>query len=193
MSSPYIDSPRLLPRCDRQQFIEICRHRGWPLRTTIALDFDRGVPATLVFRQGSRAGEEELVHWVEDILVRFPYLVFSGPDAEARARDLQADTGALTSTEVFGFWDAETDPQRLGVLAFYLGVMAPPAPEPGYRDRILAALNHPDRHVRACGLGAIVYRAWPGWEPDMTRLAASDPDDGIRSLAEQLLRERTPP
>lgn len=190
MSTPYISSPRLLPRCERSEFIDLCRQRKWPLRTVMQCDEQRGVPAAFVFSQGKRDNKENLVHWVDDFFVQFSYLVFSGPDAETNAEALRQDTNALSDSELFELWDTETEPHQAGVLALFLGVVAPAEPAPAYRTRLQNAMTHVDHHVRACGLVAIGYRAWGGWEPTLANLAESDPDDDIRDFARQLLRDR---
>ncbi len=185
MSTDYKQSPRLIPQCNRDEFLQRCYLNGWWLVAFGQEIPEDGLLQSFTFGRDDRTVE---LHWVDDSLTRFPYVVVSDGSATDQQEAAQL-LDALPDEHVFAAWSDETDPERLAVLALYAGILAPAEREERFHRLISEGLAHPLAPVREGALMAISYRHWPCWRDLLLVMESTEPDEMNRSLIRELLDE----
>jgi HEAT repeat protein len=141
---------------------------------------------------------ESRVHYIEDFLVGVNYLLFEGPRAGELARGaLEVPTLSVYTHDELIALGRQADSRDDLIHAVYLaGVDG----VPGHLDDDLVEIFRKcfasaDPDVRHAAIAATGYVGWPQLIEELERLAASDPDEGVRGDAQLMLdalREHPP-
>jgi hypothetical protein len=165
--------------------VKHCLRSKWPMRRYIAPEPERLIPRESVFSAGKH---DATIHYVDEPMVRFPYVQVVGPDRDEVADTLRKHIDFFTDEEIFRMWDEATSDAEHEEAAFHLGVAAPEKPSQPFVERIRQALEHPSPAVRlAAILGGVGYRGWPEFEPMLSEMKANDPESDVRLRAECML------
>jgi hypothetical protein len=125
------------------------------------------------------------VHYVEDDLVKFPYLVVKGEGdnlsqiADTIHRKLEVYSREEISDLV---QQARTRGQKMEAIAF-LGVSAPTSFDQSIFEGLVGAMSDRDPEVRRTAVWMTGYSAWPQYRELLTRLMESDTDESVRTDA----------
>lgn len=171
----------LKPPRDEVALVTFTLEQNWILGRHIAPVPERLVPAEMVFTSDDH---DASIHYVDEPLVRFPYVQVVGADRDEVAAMLREHIDFFTDEEIFRMWDDASSDAEHEEAAFHLGVASPEEPFQPFLERIRHALEHPCPAVRlAAILGGVGYRGWPEFEPILAEMKANDPDSDVRLRA----------
>jgi hypothetical protein len=157
---------------------------SWFLSAKIDRDPDNYVPFTLIWTTLDR---ETTIHYVEDELVKFPYIVIKGKDVQKVASEICSEAEIYSSEELVKmFVDANTQNEKMKAVA-HLGVASPQDFDPKFFELLQAAFSDPDPEVRRTAVWCIGYSSWREFRPILEQLVASDPVESIREQAGYML------
>lgn len=158
----------------------------WRFEERIAPDPARSIPLELVFRT---ADGKVTLHFVDDHLVKFPYLVVKGEAADVE-REVAAARQALkfhSEDEVLDYARrADTRAQKMESLAF-VGVTAPQTHDTRYLEALKRGMEDADASVRKSAVWMSGYPAWPELRPLLEKVAEEDPDESVRNGTRSIL------
>lgn len=125
------------------------------------------------------------VHYVEDDLVKFPYLVVKGEGENLRqiVNTIHHKLEVYSREEISELvQQARTRGQKMEAIAF-LGVSAPKVLDQDIFDGIIGAMSDKDPEVRRTAVWMTGYAAWPQYKEPLTKLMESDPEETVRADA----------
>lgn len=155
------------------------------MRRYIAPEPERFIPRESVFSAGDH---DATIHYVDEPLVRFPYVQVVGADWEEVASILRKHVDFFTDEEISRMWDDASSDAEHEAAAFHLGVASPVHPAEPFLTRMRKALQHPSAKVRLAAILAVGYRGWHEFEPLLTEMTTNDPDSDVRIRAESMLK-----
>jgi hypothetical protein len=128
------------------------------------------------------------VYYVDDHLIRVPYMLIHGPDSEQAVDDVERvipsygmDRAILEALSARESEDKKAAIRRIAVL----GGASPP--DRAALQLFEAAFIDPDPDVRKTAVGASTYPAWREFEPRLEIVANGDQDESVRDLAARTL------
>jgi hypothetical protein len=129
----------------------------------------------------------EDVHYIEDSIPNFPYLVVGGVDPSRLAARLAERISVYTPDELLNSaLDASTHNDQVRAinrLAIGFVNFDPTA----YTIIMTFALQAQNPVLREAAVNAIAFRAWPHFRPLLERIVAEDPAENVRRKAALLL------
>jgi hypothetical protein len=156
----------------------------WIMGRYIAPEPERFIPREMVFTSD---GYDASLHYVDEPLVRFPYVQVVGRDRDEVAAILRDRVAFFTDEEIFRMWDDASSVADHEVAVLHLGVASPEQPEENFFSRIRTALHHPSPAVRLAAVLAVAYRGWKKFEPVLAEMSADDLQVDVRIRAQSLL------
>jgi hypothetical protein len=151
---------------------DLVEFHPWFLSAKIDRDPDNCVPFTLIW---TTVDKETTIHYIEDELVKFPYIVIKGKDVQKVASKICSDSEIYSSEELVKmFVDANTRNEKMKAVA-HLGVASPQEFDPKFFELLQAAFSDPDPEVRRTAVWCIGYSSWREFRPILEQLVASDP------------------
>lgn len=176
------DAPRLIPGISRQELVDLCYDRRWPLHWVNRADSAAMVPQTLAFCAPDEAHE---IHWIDDDVVHFSYIVFAGADRERRAEELRGELQAVSDADVLAKWHTARGTRARVDAMFALGIAAPAQPDPAFQACFAEGCADEDADVRLATLTALQYRTWREFVALVAPLV-EDPDPEVAGVAGRL-------
>jgi hypothetical protein len=122
------------------------------------------------------------VTWIEDTLVRLPWVQLDGPDEAAVAASLVARVEAVPPDEALAAWEGATDDLGREIALGWATLLAARGPDP----RVLAVFRAAMSHSRDLALLATKWcsrAAWPETLALLDEVAASHADADVRGNA----------
>ncbi len=145
---------------------------------------ERFIPLEMVFTSDEH---EASLHYIDEPIVRFPYVQVVGADRDEVASILRKHVDFFTDEEIFQMWDDASSDAEHETAAFHLGVASPEHLSEPFLERMRKALQHPSPTVRLAAILAVGYRGWREFEPILAEMKAKDPDSDVRTRAESML------
>ncbi|MEY9860675.1 hypothetical protein ABH935_006312 [Catenulispora sp. GAS73] len=108
-------------------------------------------------------------------------------DAEEIARAIEEHFLPLSYDQLLSMFRNADSPQNRAQATLLVGLGQPPSFDQDFFDCILDALGDFNRDIREAGLFAASHRVTTGMVPIIKVMAAGDPDDDVRDIAEMLL------
>jgi hypothetical protein len=181
MTEKYPDNSRLVPlkKVTRKDFDELALDKEWmPMSENAGDDFR---PYEKIYMHPELEAE---IYWVENDILGFNYIIVSGPDHEAVAKEA-SEIPHHTAESLQVEWDkAEADTEKRIPL---LQIAAYAADTAKFDPKIFSffewAFENSDPAFRTIALNASVVLDWPQFDKYYQQLK-NDPDDIVRHLAE---------
>ena len=117
--------------------------------------------------------EQTGIHYIEDYIVGFPYVVIDGKDIDKVAEAICSYFEIYSPLELF---------------EIRMGVAAPQKFDPEFFRVFQIAFNDPAPTVRSAALQAWTYCGWQEIIPIAEKMKTSDPDERVRLEAEDMLK-----
>lgn len=183
MSEPFHRLILKPPRND-VALVTFTLENDWIMERHISPVPERFIPLEMVFTSDAH---DATLHYVDEPLVRFPYVQVVGADRDEVASILRKNVDCFTDEEIFRMWDDASSDAEHEAAAFHLGVASPEHPAAPFLARMQKALQHPSPVVRLAAILAVGYRGWHELEPMLAEMKTNDPDSDVRIRAESML------
>ena len=128
------------------------------------------------------------VRYVEDFIVGFPYLVIEGRDIDKTITWLDTKFNFYTEKEIFQWVKTANSVPEAIEAVLRLGVASPQQFEREFFEVYQYVFEHPEPTVRSVGFQAWQYCGWREIMPIVERMKTSDPNEQIRTEAEDTLK-----
>ena len=172
------------PPFTESEMHDLVEFHPWFLSAKIDRDPDNYVPFRLIW---TTSDQETSIHYIEDELVKFSYIVIKGKDVQKVASKLYSEREIYSSEELVKmFVDANSRNEKMKAVA-HLGVASPQEFDAKFFELLQAAFSDPDPEVRRTAVWCIGYSSWREFRPILEHLVASDPDESIREDAGYML------
>lgn len=183
MNDPKIKRHALPPDTVKNDVTKVVYKLNLDINNRIAATEDR--PAEVVYNV---PGEKTYLHYVDDHLLGFPYVAFSGKGADGLSKEFAELFPVLTKKDVDDLLakagDDEVKLERALGSAF---VIAPETYSAGYMKYFNKAFKHDSADMRRYGVLGVGYVGWPELQEPLQKLAESDPDEDVQNAAKQML------
>ncbi len=162
------------------EMYKITRFTTWIFSETASRDTDNNIPFELMWKTKD---EETTIHYIEDELVQFSYIVVKGKDVDKVVSKICSKIEVYSNEEIFRkFIDATNRSEKMKAVA-YLGVASPYKFDAQFFELLQTAFSDVDSEVRRTAVWCIGYASWPEFKETLDRLAKSDPDELVREHA----------
>ena len=133
-------------------------------------------------------GEETFLHYIVDRFLGFPYIAFSGKNAEDLERRITAKVKTVTPDDLaHDFTSPPEDPQAMRRLIGTAYLLAPKRFDPKFEKYFRVGFEHEDPDVRRAAVAGVGYVGWPELAKPLRELAEKDPDADVRRDAKAML------
>lgn len=167
----------IAPKCTLDDLIEVANQERWS--PAGSHPGGSGVPPQVYW---TPADGRTHVTWIEDTLVRLPWVQLDGPDEATVSASLVARIEAVLPDEALAAWDRATDDLGREVALGWATLLAARGPDP----RVLAVFRAAMESSRDLALLATKWcsrAAWPETLALLDEVAASHPDADVRGNA----------
>ena len=172
----------------RGQLVDLSRkpEQDWLMWERALEDRDQQIPYRLTW---VTPDEQTGIHYIEDYIVGFPYVVIDGKDIEKAAEAIKSHFEIYSPSEIFQIIEntSTTVPEKIEAV-LRLGVAAPQEFDPEFFRVFQIAFNDPAPTVRSAALQAWTYVGWKEFVPILEKIKIEDPNETIRSEAELMLK-----
>ncbi len=159
---------------------DLVEFNPWFLSEKVNRDPDNNIPFRLIW---TTSDEETTIHYVEDELVKFPYIVVKGKDVEEAVSEIRSQIEIYSPEELFKIFIAANSRSEKMKAVAHLGVASPQEFDPKFFELLQAAFSDPDPEVRRTAVWCIGYASWREFKETLEHLANSDPDEAVREDA----------
>jgi HEAT repeat protein len=128
------------------------------------------------------------VYYIDDHLIKVPYLLIHGPDSEQAVEDVEQVIPSYGMERALfeALFARESEDKKAAIRRIaVLGGASPP--DRAALQLFEAAFVDPDPDVRKTAVGASTYPAWREFEPRLEIVANGDQEESVRDLAARTL------
>lgn len=172
----------------RGQLVDLSEkpEQDWLLWERAFEDREKQIPYRLTW---VTPDEKTGIHYIEDYIVGFPYIVIDGKDIDKAAEAICSHFEIFSPSELFEIVENpdSTNPDKVEAVV-RMGVAAPQEFDPEFFTVFQIAFNAPAPTVRSAALQAWTYCGWEEIIPLVKKMKTSDPDERVRLEAEELLK-----
>jgi hypothetical protein len=163
---------------------DLVEFNPWFLSEKVNRDPDNRIPFELIW---ITSDENTTIHYIEDELVKFSYIVIKGKDVEKVVSKIISQIDIYSPEELFKMLiDAKSRSEKMKAVA-HLGVASPQEFDPKFFELLQAAFSDSDPEVRRTAVWCIGYASWREFKETLEHLANSDPDEAVREDAGYLV------
>lgn len=159
---------------------DLVEFNPWFLSAKIDRDPDSNIPFRLIWTTSDKG---TTIHYIEDELVKFPYIVVKGKDVEKAVSKIRSRMEIYSHEELFKIFIAANSRSEKMKAVAHLGVASPQEFDPKFFELLQAAFSDPDPEVRRTAVWCIGYASWREFKETLEHLANSDPDEAVREDA----------
>ena len=144
---------------------------------------------TLRHKSWAALGERGVVRWARDGYLKTAWIDVQGAGRAQVADRIRAQIAVYTDAELRAQAAQAESPEparRIAALGF-LALDAPVESEPGLVEIFASATRAEAMEVRRAACIGVLYTSWRELEPAVAAVAASDPDDELRTIAANVL------
>ncbi|MTJ10966.1 MULTISPECIES: HEAT repeat domain-containing protein [unclassified Anabaena] len=128
------------------------------------------------------------LHYIEDYVVGFPYLVIKGKDMEKTLLELQEyEIHFYSLEEIIDCVKIATTIEEMKTAILHLGVAITQPYDSELFDILCQTLEHSSPIIRNVVIQAIAYIGWTEFKPILEKIYQNDLDDKVRNKAYILL------
>ena len=158
--------------------------KPWFLVKRVDRDPDNRIPYELVWKTPD---EETSIHYIEDELVQFSYIVVKGSDSQEVADEIRSGMAMYSVDDIFRWLDEARPGGDMMQAVAHLGVAAPRRFDSAFFGRFEQAFASSDPEVRRTAIWSCGYPAWPEFLSILERLSTEDSHPEVREDAGILL------
>lgn len=138
------------------------------------------------------SGLSVFLHYIEDRILRVPYLVARGDQAERLAAEVAKKIRIVTAADLErAFSGTIADDNELQRQLAFAALLAPPTHDAKFDGYFRKGFEHDSPDVRRYTIVAVGYIGWPELAEPLKRLAENDPDADVRRDAAAMLKALT--
>ncbi len=179
-------SPRLIFK-DPQKDRSLSRLMGdwdWFLAEEIPEDLENKVPFELIWES---ADGETTIHYIDDLYVKFPYIVVLGNERDKIISLIQEKLDVYTKEELLELIDSANTQLEKKWAVSHLGVGVPSTYDQDFFARFQRVMADEDPEVRRAAIWMFTYVGWPELRPLLEQAKENDPHHLVRQNAESVL------
>src|SRR6185436_1314037 len=160
--------------------IEQADEDRWMFQGRINRDPKKNIPKELIW---ATSDNRATVHYVEDELVKFPYIVVKGDGWKEVASSISRSIDVFSEDELVEMVEKAGSREEKTLAIARLGVGAPDEFDPRFFQLLEKALSDPDPEVRRTVVWVNGYTGWPQFRQLLEKMAKADPDERVREEA----------
>ncbi|MDQ2809091.1 MAG: hypothetical protein M3Z04_19630 [Chloroflexota bacterium] len=158
--------------------------QNWLMEAWIHAEPEKQIPDEVIWETDDQA---TTIHYIDDLLVQFPYLVVKGRDKEAMVKILRENLALYSADELLQeARTAQTRAEKKETVA-RLGVGAPLAYNEDFFQLLHDAMNDPEPEVRRVAVWVATYPAWAQLRKPLEQVRDEDSDEEVRDDARVVL------
>jgi len=167
------------------QLHDLAWKNDWLLWGQKEADHENQIPFELTW---ITSDEETGIHYIEDYVVGFPYLVIDGKDLEETVYSIQSSFDVYSTEEILQWVETAANPEEQAKAVFHLGVVAPQEFDSRFFDVFQRVFLNPNPEVRMAAIKASAYMGWREFREILEHLKSTDPDEKVRAKADVMLQ-----
>jgi hypothetical protein len=162
----------------------LAKSNPWFLSEKVDRDPDNDIPFELIWET---VDEQTSIHYIEDELVKFPYVVVKGKDVDKVVSKIRSKLDIYSDEELVQMFESASQHNEKMKAVARLGVASPQQFDSRFFNLLQQAFSDPDPEVRRTAVWCIGYASWAEFREVLEQIVASDPDESVREDAAYML------